>query len=173
MALAIATASSAVWAVVAAGGLIGLAARCAALRRGTRVQFAAVLGFVVFLGLGEVLIYRQALEPRLIEMHRQEGAVYPENRAHRELQRMDVGRFLHIEASLSLFAAVAAGLGLSLLVTRAPQAVVAFGDGRDTTASAGVFLPAPSSAEPDPDDDLFALPTALRFAEDPSAATEE
>lgn len=164
------TAAPAVYCVVLGSVAIGLAARFAARHRGARIQAAALLGLVVFLVLGEVLIYRQALLPRLTAMHQAEGAKFPEARAKRELDRMDLSKFLHIEASLSLFAAVGLGVASALLLTRAPQAVVAHSRAPEPSAPSSGFQPFLGPLEGDDADDLFLLPSRIVVVDDRGTA---
>jgi len=123
--------------VAVAGGLVGAAARAAARARGTAVQVAAFLGFIVFFLFGEALLFQKALLPRLVAMHALEGAEDPELEAQHEIQYVErlpfdekIWHFLRVEVTLGLFVALAAGGGLVLLVTRAPLAVAAFEERR-------------------------------------------
>ncbi len=121
-----ATGTGAYWSLPIAGAGVGLASAMAARARGGRVQAAAACGFLIFLALGEVLIYRSALLPRLVALHSAEGASDAEILARTELDRMDVAQFLHIELTVGLFVGLAIGLAVALLLNRAPPAVVAF-----------------------------------------------
>lgn len=119
--------------VAGAGVLVGVAARMASRSRGFGVQMAALAAFVVFVLLGEVLLYRHALLPRLEAMHQREGAMDYEIRARHEEQRLrdlsfgeQLEHYMHIEMTLALFVALAMGGGLAVLITRAPPAVAAF-----------------------------------------------
>ena len=129
--------------VAVTGALVGVAARVASRSRGTAIQLAALGAFVLFVMLGEVLLFQKALHPRLVAMHQLEGAAEPEIVATKELERLrrltldkKVEHFLHIEATLGLFVALAVGSGLALLVTRASPGLAAFNEA----------LPAPSVA---------------------------
>ena len=138
------TATGAPWSLAVAGLLVGLAARAAARARGTPVQLAAGLALLVFFGLGEFLIMRHALLPRLEAMHAREGAPDASVRAEQELARIhrDPERYASIEATRDLFLAMAAGIAAALWVTRAPRAVAAF--------VVPEPAPAPTSSEPQP-----------------------
>jgi len=115
------------WVVLVAGALVGLAARFAARSRGRRVQVVATVSLVVFLALGEFLLYHHALGPRLEAMHAREGASDPRMLAEEELRRMDLEKYVfQIESSMPLFVCLAAAAGLVLWITRAPPAVAAF-----------------------------------------------
>jgi hypothetical protein len=116
------------WTLAAAGLVVGVAARAAARSRGGRVQLAAALALFVFFALGEFLIYRHALLPRLEAMHAAEGAADSQVRAAEELERIheDPERYASIEATRDLFLAIGAGLAAALWVTRARPAVAAF-----------------------------------------------
>jgi hypothetical protein len=122
------TATGAPWSLAVAGLLVGIAARAAARARGTPVQLAAGLALLVFFGLGEFLIMRHALLPRLEAMHAAEGAPDASVRAEQELVRIrrEPERYASIEATRDLFLAMAAGIAVALWVTRAPRAVAAF-----------------------------------------------
>jgi hypothetical protein len=85
------------------------------------------LGVIVFLLLGEFLVYRQALEPWLVQLHVAEGAGSDAwARAHDELEDMDLSKFVHLATSMSIFVALAAAFAGALWTTRAPPAVAAF-----------------------------------------------
>jgi hypothetical protein len=116
------------WTLAVAGLVVGVAARSAARSRGGRVQLAAGLALFVFFALGEFLIYRHALLPRLEAMHAAEGAADSQMRAEEELERIreDPERYASIEATRDLFLAIAAGVAAALWVTRARPAVAAF-----------------------------------------------
>lgn len=122
------TATGAPWSLAVAGLLVGVAARAAARARGTPVQLAAGLALLVFFGLGEFLIMRHALLPRLEAMHAAEGAPDASVRAEQELVRIrrEPERYASIEATRDLFLAMAAGIAVALWITRAPRAVAAF-----------------------------------------------
>ena len=126
--LVYATGWGASWAVAVAGLFVGVAARPAARARGARGQTAAVVALVVCFLLGEFLIYRHALYPRLVAMHQREGAPDAEIVATEELDRIhdEFSNYLALEASLAVFVSLIAGLGTALWVTRAPAAVAAF-----------------------------------------------
>ena len=131
------------WTLAAAGLLVGVAARAAARSRGGRVQLAAGLALLVFFALGEFLIYRHALLPRLEAMHAAEGAADSEMRAEEELERIreDPERYASIEATRDLFLAIAAGVAAALWITRARPAVAAF-----RAPAARVAPPAPEAS---------------------------
>ena len=116
------------WTLAAAGLVVGVAARAAARSRGGRVQLAAALALLVFFVLGEFLIYRHALLPRLQAMHAAEGAADSHMRAEEELERIreDPMRYASIEGTRDLFLAVAAGIAAAMWLTRARPAVAAF-----------------------------------------------
>jgi hypothetical protein len=136
-----ATKTGAPWTLAVAGVAVGATARAAARARGGRVQLAAGLALLVFFALGEFLIYRHALLPRLEAMHRAEGAQDSEIRAEEELAqiRRDPERYAAIEATRDLFLAMAAGIAAALWITRPRAAVAAF------------IRPAPAlAAAPDP-----------------------
>jgi len=121
------TSSGAPWVIAAAGAAVGGTARLAADRRGLRVQAAAVGAFLVFLVLGEGLLYRTALEPRLEAMHAAEGAEDPAGLADRELDATDVLQYLQsIEIGIGWLVAVGAGIWLAARIPRLPPAVAAF-----------------------------------------------
>ncbi len=126
MVVARATGSGATALVPAAALAIGLSAWWGARTRGPVVQLAAGSAFAAFLVFGEVLLYRGALLPRLVALHRAERADDPLDMARRELREMDVAHYSHIELTFGFFVAVALGFAAVLLVTRAPRAVVAF-----------------------------------------------
>lgn len=118
--------------VAFAGGVVGLAARAAARARGGAVQVAAITSFLLFMCLGETLLFQRALHPRLVALHAGEGAAEPELEARKEIERMlrmpldeRVELFLHIESSLGLFLAFGAGAAGALLLTRAPAGLAA------------------------------------------------
>jgi hypothetical protein len=148
------TATGAPWSLAVAGLLVGVAARAAARARGTPVQVAAGLALLVFFGLGEFLIMRHALLPRLEAMHAAEGAPDANIRAEQELVRIrrEPERYASIEATRDLFLAMAAGIAVALWITRAPRAVAAF-DAPVPPAPPTSSEPAPSSspASPAPD----------------------
>jgi len=116
------------WSLAVAGLAVGGVARAAARARGGRVQVAAGLALLVFFALGEFLIYRHALLPRLEAMHAAEGASDADALAHSELERIreDPERYASIEATRDLFLAMAAGVAAALWVTRGRPAVAAF-----------------------------------------------
>ena len=128
------TGTGAPWSLAVAGLAVGVAARAAARARGGRVQLAAGLALVVFFLLGEFLIYRHALLPRLVAMHTTEGSPDAEILAQQELERIhdDVDfyvwpeRYASLEATRDLCLAMAAGIAAALWVTRARPAVAAF-----------------------------------------------
>ena len=134
-----------------AGLLVGLGARLAARARGGPVQAASVLGVLAAVVVGELLLFRAALQPRLVAMHRAEGAADADVRAQDELGRMGMGEYLHIELGAGFLLGVTAALIVAWLVTRAPTAVVAFrapwtGDGP------------PSQRDPEADDAATSSP---------------
>ena len=143
------TATGAPWSLAVAGLLVGVAARAAARARGTPVQLAAGLALLVFFGLGEFLIVRHALLPRLEAMHAAEGAPDASVRAEQEMDRIrrEPERYASIEATRDLFLAMAAGIAAALWVTRAPRAVAAFTAPLPAPAPAPAAAPT-SSAEP-------------------------
>jgi hypothetical protein len=143
------------WTLAAAGLVVGIAARAAARARGGRVQLAAGLALLVFFALGEFLIYRHALLPRLEAMHAAEGAPDSQMRAEEELDRIrnDPERYASLEATRDLFLAIAAGVAAALWVTRARPAVAAFlppaprAGGPPPAAVSGTSSP-PASSDP-------------------------
>lgn len=124
--LARATATGAPWAIVAGAVVIGAATRFAAGGRGLRVQVAAGAAFLVFLALGEGLLYRTALRPRLVAMHAAELETDPEETADAELAATGVWEYLQIEIGLAWIVAAGGGLWLALRIVRPPPAVVVF-----------------------------------------------
>jgi len=144
------TGGSAHYALPVAGALIGGGAWLGARTRGPAVQRAAALSFAAFVVFGEVLLYRGALLPRLVALHRAEGAPDAEVLAHQELEGMELTQYLHVELTLTLFAGLAAGLVLALLLTRAPVAVAAFVRGPEASEPPPVEPPPP---EPGPAED--------------------
>lgn len=137
-ALCHATGTGAPWSLAAAGLAVGVAARAAARARGTRVQIAAGIAMFVFFALGEFLIYRHALLPRLEAMHAAEGAEDASVLAEQELERIrrEPERYASIEASRDLFLAMAAGIAAALWITRQRPAVAAFSAPADPAPAA-------------------------------------
>jgi len=136
-ALLVAVACAAGWAVVARATATG--ASWAILLAG-----AAVVAFVVFLGLGEALLFRSALLPRLEAMHAAEGAADPAGLAEREREATDFLQYLQIEAGLGWLLAAGAGAWLAARIPRLPPAVAVF-------VRTGVSAPAPpGSPAPQP-----------------------
>jgi hypothetical protein len=123
-----------------AGLVIGLAARLGARTCGPPVQRTAALSFAAFVAFGEVLLYRGALLPRLVALHRDEGASDAEVLAQQEFSGMEVSQYLHVELTLTLFLGVAAGLCLALWLTRSPVAVAAFRAPEDAVPESGSGL---------------------------------
>ncbi len=148
-----ATKTGAPWTLAVAGIAVGVTARAAARTRGGRVQLAAGLALLVFFALGEFLIYRHALLPRLEAMHRAEGFVDSEIRAEEELQqiRRDPERYAAIEATRDLFLAMAAGIAAALWITRPRPAVAAFRAPLPTSSEPTPTSPPPSPASPEPE----------------------
>ena len=103
-------------------------------------------------------------------MHEAEGAKFPAERAKREVDRMDLGKFLHIEASLSLFAAFGLGVASALLLTRAPKAVVAHSRAPEPGTSSAGFQPFLGPLEGEDTDDLFHLPSHIVVVDDRGTA---
>lgn len=138
------------WALAVAGFAVGAAARAAARARGGRVQLAAGLALLVFFALGEFLIYRHALLPRLEAMHAAEGAADADALAQSELERIreDPERYASIEATRDLFLAMAAGLAAAMWLTRGRPAVAAF------------ISPSSSRASPSPPERPTSPPSA-------------
>jgi len=120
--------SGAPWTLAVAGLAVGAVARAAARARGGRVQLAAGISLFVFFALGEFLIYRHALLPRLEAMHAAEGAPDAPALAMSELERIreDPERYASIEATRDLFLAMGAGVAAALWLTRGRPAVAAF-----------------------------------------------
>jgi hypothetical protein len=150
------------WTLAAGGLAVGVAARAAARARGGRVQLAAGIALFVFFALGEFLIYRHALLPRLEAMHASEGAPDSEIRAEEELNRIrdDPARYASIEVTRDLFLAIGAGLAAALWLTRARPAVAAFSS------------PAPRAAEPPPPADASTSPSSAPSSPEASPAPE-
>jgi len=144
------------WSLAVAGFAVGAAARAAARARGGRVQLAAGLALFVFFALGEFLIYRHALLPRLEAMHAAEGAPDADALAQSELERIreDPERYASIEATRDLFLAMAAGVTVALWLTRGRPAVAAFTSPSSSPASSSPpeqpTSPPPSPASPEP-----------------------
>jgi hypothetical protein len=163
-ALCYATRTGVPWSVAAAGALAGAAARIAARTRGGRVQAAAAIGLLVFLALGEYLVYRHALLPRLEAMHEAEGARDAAVRAQDELAQIqeDPERYAALEASCEMFLATALGIAAALWITRAPRAVVAFRAPVPPESAAQARRDTPADAAPDapPDDAATACPSS-------------
>ncbi len=138
------------WSLAVAGLVVGLAARSAARARGGRVQLAAGIALVVFFALGEFLIYRHALLPRLEAMHAAEGAADADVLARQELDRIrdEPERYASIEATRDLFLAMAAGVAAALWLTRGRPAVAAFV--RPSSTSPASSSPPPPRPEPPP-----------------------
>jgi hypothetical protein len=132
------------WSLAVAGLVVGAVARAAARARGGRVQLAAGLSLLVFFALGEFLIYRHALLPRLEAMHAAEGASDADALARSELERIreDPERYASIEATRDLFLAIAAGVAAALWITRGRPAVAAFSR---PAPRAGAVEPPPTS----------------------------
>lgn len=122
-----ATVSGAPWAIPAGALVVGAAVWAVARTRGPRLQAAALLAFVVFLALGEVMLYRQTLRERLVAMHAAERSREPELLADQELREMTAGRYLGIEVGLAWWACALGGAAISWRLLRAPAAVAAFG----------------------------------------------
>lgn len=122
------TKTGAPWLFALGALAVGVAARMAARARGGRVQLAAGIALFVFFALGEFLIYRHALLPRLEAMYLEEGAPDAHVMAREELQHIedDPERYASLEATRDLFLAMAAGIAAALWVTRARPAVAAF-----------------------------------------------
>jgi hypothetical protein len=156
-----ATKTGAPWTLAVAGIAVGATARAAARARGGRVQLAAGLALLVFFALGEFLIYRHALLPRLEAMHRAEGFLDSEIRAEEELEqiRREPERYAAIEATRDLFLAMAAGIAAALWITRPRHAVAAFtrpspdvgGDPPDSRGYGGQALPSKDVGGDSPD----------------------
>jgi hypothetical protein len=136
------------WALAVAGLAVGAAARAAARARGGRVQLAAGIALFVFFALGEFLVYRHALLPRLEAMHEAEGSADAALLAQRELEdiRQDPERYAAIEATRDFFLAMAAGVAAALWLTRARPAVAAFSAPSSTSPPAS----SPETLEPQP-----------------------
>lgn len=142
MAVARAAAGGAPWFLPIGAAVVAVAAGLAARRRSDGVRIAAVGGFVVLLVLGEVLLYRHALDVRLLAMHAAEGTANPQLLAEEELRGMDAGRYLQIEVTLAWFTAVAGSLALVWRGLRPHEAVAAFAV-TSGPASPGAASPAP------------------------------
>jgi hypothetical protein len=151
-ALCYVTGSGAPWLFVAGGLAVGIAARMAARARGGRVQLAAGIALFVFLALGEFLIYRHALLPRLEAMYVEEGAPDADVLAREELQHIqdDPERYASLEATRDLFLAMAAGIAAALWVTRARPAVAAFSAPSSSRPSSSASHPSqePPASQP-------------------------
>lgn len=144
-ALSRATASGVPWVVLVAGAAVGGTARLAANGRGPWIRAAAVLAFLVFLGLGEALLYRSALPARLEAMHAAEGAADPRGLAEREREATDFWQYLQVEAGVGWLLAVAAGAWIAARIPRLPPAVAVF-----VPASPSPEPPGPAGPGPDP-----------------------
>jgi hypothetical protein len=120
------TARGAAWFILLVAVVAAAAVRGAARARSPGLQWIAVGVVAVFLAAGEPLLYRRALEPRLVAMHAAEHVADPELPARQEAARMSFGDYLGIEVSLGWFLAVGAGTWVAWRTLRPRPAVAAF-----------------------------------------------
>ena len=114
------------WWICLGALVVAWAVRLAARVRSPGLQWIAVLAFVVFLCIGEVLLYRHGIRDRLIAMHAAEGVADPEIRGDEEFQSMTFLKYLRIEVGLAWCGAVAIGTWIQSFVLRPVPAVAAF-----------------------------------------------
>jgi len=119
------TSRGAAWFIVLAAVATAMAVRGAARARSPGLQWVAVGVLVVFLGAGEPLLFRRALEPRLVAMHAAEHDPDPELPARQEAGKMTFGDYLSIEVTLGWFLAVGAGAWVAWRILRPQPAVAA------------------------------------------------
>lgn len=140
------TADGAVWAMPLAAAAVAAVAVRGARARTDGVRWAVLAGITAHVVCGEVFLYRWSLLGRLVAMHEAEGASNAERLATEELHAMDVWKFLHIEADLAWYAAVAAALWIGWRIAAPPVAAVALR--RPAAAPGNSVEPAAPSAEP-------------------------
>lgn len=133
------------WAIPVGAAAVSFAVREAARVRSPAVRAVAIAAFAAFLGVGETLLYRRALLPRLTAMHAAEGAVSPDILARQEQAGMDWLEYASLETSQMWFLAVAVAVAIVLRVTRPYAAVAAFP--AQSRAAATNADPGPSSGD--------------------------
>jgi hypothetical protein len=114
------------WAIPAGAAAVALMTQAAAGARSTATRWIAMGAFVVFLAVGEWLLYRNVLLHRLVAMHAVEGAQSPEILGAEEHHAMTPWKYKDLETDLGWFLAVAAGVLVVWRLARPHAGVVVF-----------------------------------------------
>jgi hypothetical protein len=142
--------SGAPWVIPAGALAVAGAVRLGARARSSELRWIAVGAWLVFLVLGELLLFRHALLPRLVAMHAAEHAADPASLGADEHRAMTWANYLHIELGIGWWAAVGLSVAVLWRVLRPLPAVPAFASPRPAAAPAPGAEPQRAEADPAP-----------------------